>query len=73
MRGVASFIRRGQTGFVRTYALGMLGGAVLVAGALAWATGHAGPMTRPMLPVTAVGWTRIAPAKSPGSVEAQLS
>ena len=32
--GSSSRLGRTQTGFVRTYALGMLGGAVLVAGAL---------------------------------------
>jgi NADH-quinone oxidoreductase subunit L len=32
--GSSSRLGRAQTGFVRTYALGMLGGAVLVAGAL---------------------------------------
>ena len=32
--GSSSRLARTQTGFVRTYALGMLGGAVLVAGAL---------------------------------------
>ena len=32
--GSSSRLGRAQTGFVRSYALGMLGGAVLVAGAL---------------------------------------
>jgi NADH-quinone oxidoreductase subunit L len=32
--GSSSRLGRAQTGFVRTYAMGMLGGAVLVAGAL---------------------------------------
>ena len=32
--GSSSRLGRAQTGFGRTYALGMLGGAVLVAGAL---------------------------------------
>ena len=32
--GSSSRLGRAQTGFVRTYALGMLGGAVIVAGAL---------------------------------------
>ena len=32
--GSSSRLGRAQTGFVRTYALGMLGGAVVVAGAL---------------------------------------